>query len=412
LNEGSRSSGAWAGRQNLRRLLVTAQVSLAVTLMVGAGLIIKSFWLLRRVDPGFNPDRVLTLNLSIPGSQYRDWRQINAFYNRLIDRIEELPGVQSAAVAYDHPLQSSWIDSFTIENQPAAAPDEAPSADFRPVSPEYFSTAGIELTRGRAFTNQDDPGHPGAVIISEALTRRYFAGDHDALGRRLRILSPSRFWNNAMPSSFEVVGIVRDVKSGGLNKEAEPAFYIPAQQMPSRDMNVLVRTTGEPSLLIGAVRKAVWQIDANQPIAGISSMNRIISDSIAQPRIAMVLMGIFGFIALMLAIVGIYGVLSYTVRQRTREIGVRMALGSRPRDVLTMVVGEGLGLTIVGVGVGIGASFGLTRFLSGLLFGVATADASTFIGVGTMVLLTAVLASYLPARRAANVDPIAALRHH
>ena len=409
LNEGSRSSGAWAGRQNLRRLLVAAQVSLAVTLMAGAGLMIKSFWLLRRVDPGFNPNRVLTLNLSLPASQYREWRQITGFYNRLLDRIRELPGVQSAAIAYDHPLQSSWIDSFSIEGRPAPEPDEVPSADFHPVSPEYFSTVGVELTRGRAFTNHDDPGHPGAVIISEALARRYFADD-DPLGRRLRILTPSRFWNNAMPVTFEVVGIVRDVKSAGLNKQAAPAFYIPAQQMPSQDMNVLVRTTGDPAGLIGAVRSAVWQIDSNQPIAGIATMDRIVSDSIAQPRLAMVLMGLFALVAVTLATVGIYGLLSYTVRQRTHEIGVRMALGSRPHDVARMVVADGLGLTLAGVAVGIAASLGLTRFLSSLLFGVAATDPPTFIGVVMMLLLVAVLASYLPARRAARIDPMVALR--
>ncbi|HKF53928.1 MAG TPA: ABC transporter permease, partial [Blastocatellia bacterium] len=367
------------------------------------------FWLLRRVDPGFNPNRVLTLNLSLPASQYREWRQITGFYNRLLDRIRELPGVQSAAIAYDHPLQSSWIDSFSIEGRPAPEPDEVPSADFHPVSPEYFSTVGVELTRGRAFTNHDDPGHPGAVIISEALARRYFADD-DPLGRRLRILTPSRFWNNAMPVTFEVVGIVRDVKSAGLNKEAAPAFYIPAQQMPSQDMNVLVRTTGDPAGLIGAVRSAVWQIDSNQPIAGIATMDRIVSDSIAQPRLAMVLMVLFGLVAVTLATVGIYGLLSYTVRQRTHEIGVRMALGSRPHDVVRLVVADGLGLTLAGIAVGIAASLGLTRFLSSLLFGVAATDPPIFIGVVMMLLLISALASYLPARRAAHVDPMVALR--
>jgi len=384
---------------------------MAVTLMVGAGLMIKSFWLLRRVDPGFNPNRVLTLNLSLPPSQYRDWRQITGFYNRLLDRIQELPGVQSAAIAYDQPLQSSWIDSFTIEGRPAPPPDEVPSAGFHPVSPEYFSTVGTGLIRGRVFTNQDDPGHPGAVIVSEGLARRYFADD-DALGRRLQILSPSRFWNNSMPVSFEVVGIVRDVKSAGLNKEAEPAFYIPAQQMPSTDMNVLVRTAGDPAGLSGAVQRGVWQIDSNQPIAGIATLDRIVSDSIAQPRLAMVLMGLFGLIAVALATVGIYWLLSYTVRQRTHEIGVRKALGSRQTDVLRMIVGDGLGLTLVGIVVGIGASFGLTRFLSSLLFGVAVTDLPTFIGVVIMLLLVAVLASYLPARRAAHVDPMVALRDY
>src|SRR5262249_50380954 len=178
---------------------------------------------------------------------------------------------------------------------PDPAPDEVPSADFHPVSPGYFSTVAVELIQGRAFTNQDDPGHPGAVIISEALGRRYFA-DEDAIGRRLRISTPSRFWNE-MPVSFEVVGIVRDVKSSGLNKEAEPAFYIPANQMPSPDRKVLVGTAGDPAGLIGAVQSAVWQIDSNQPIAGIATMDRIVSDSIAQPRLAMVLMGLFGLIA-------------------------------------------------------------------------------------------------------------------
>jgi putative ABC transport system permease protein len=409
LSEGGRAAGGGSGRQKLRRALVVAQVSLAVTLMIGAGLLIRSFWLLRRVDPGFNPNRVLTLNLTLPGSQYREWRQISDFYNRLLDRLQELPGVESAATAYDQPLQSSWIDSFTIESRPAPPPDQVPSADFHPVSPAYFSTVGIELTRGRTFGDQDDPSHPGAVIINRALARRYFP-DEEPLGNRLRILTPSRFWPGQMPVSFEIVGIVGDVKSSGLTKQAEPAFYVPARQMPSPDMNVLVRTAGDPAGLIGAVRDAVWQIDPNQPIAGISTMDRIVSDSISQPRLAMVLMVLFGLMALSLATVGIYGLLSYTVRQRTHEIGVRMALGSRRADVLRIVVGDGLVLTMAGIGIGLAASMALTRLLSGLLFGVGATDPLTFVGVGVLLVLSATLASYLPARRASRMDPMVALR--
>jgi putative ABC transport system permease protein len=213
-----------------------------------------------------------------------------------------------------------------------------------------------------------------------------------------------------MPMSFEVVGLVRDVKSSGLNRPAEPAFYVPARQMPTPEMNLLVRTAGGPLGFVGAVRNAVWQIDPNQPVSGVSTMEHIVSDSIAQPRLGMALMGLFGLIAMTLASIGIYGLLSYTVRQRAPEIGIRMALGSRQTDILKLVVIDGLGLALAGTGIGLAASFGLTRFLSSELFGVAPTDPTTFILVAVILTLVALSASYLPARRAAQVDPMIALR--
>jgi putative ABC transport system permease protein len=378
-------------------------------LVIGAGLLIKSFWLLGKVDPGFKPERVLTLNLSLPQSNYPTPDQITSFYNQLLERIKNLPGVEAAAIAYDHPLVANWVDSFTIEQRPAPAPGETPSANFNPISHDYFRALKIEFVKGRQFTRQDDRDHPGVAIVNEAFARKYFPNE-EPLGKRLRPGPPARIWNNERLTSFEIVGLVRDVKSKGFNAEAEPTYYLPAAQAPLADMEILVRAEGDPLALVPAMRNTVWAIDPSQPIANISAMEKLVRDVLAQPRFNMVLMGLFGAVALLLSAIGIYGLLSYSVAQRTHEIGIRMALGARASDVLRLVMGQGLKLVIMGLLVGLFGAFAATRVLSGLLFGVSQTDPLIFSFVSVVLAAVALLACAVPARRATKVDPMVALR--
>jgi predicted permease len=409
LDQGGRASGAGVGRQNFRRLLVVFQVSVAVILVIGAGLLIKTFWQLRQVDPGFKSEHVLSLTITLPQAKYSDNTQINNFYNQLIERIQNLPGVRSAAIAYDHPLQANWVDGFAIEGKPVSDTTDL-SANFNPVSYDYFRTLGTSVLRGRQFTAQDDPDHPGVAIVNEAFARRYFPNE-EVIGQRLRPNPPARIWQNRKLTSFEIVGIARDVKSAGLKADPEPTYYIPASQAPLPDMSILVRAEGDPTSLVPSLRGAVLSIDANQPIATVNTLDQIVSDSIAQPRLNMVLMVLFGGLALLLAAVGVYGLLSFAVTQRVQEIGIRMALGAQVSDVLKLVIRHGMVLVLAGELIGLVGAIVLTRLMSGLLFGVTPTDATTFALVLLGLALVALIACYIPARRAAKVDPLTALRN-
>jgi putative ABC transport system permease protein len=397
-------------RQRFRQLLVVFQVSMAVMLVIGAGLLIKSFWQLQRVDPGFKAERVLSLGLTLPASKYNEPRQINSFYSQLLERIGAVPGVQAATISYDHPLEANWIDSFAIEGRPDPRPGESPSANFNPVGPDYFNTVSARIVSGRSFTPQDDQDHPGVAIVNEAFARQYFPNEN-AVGKRIRPSPPARIWQNQRLTSFEIVGIVRNVKSSGLNAETDPAYYLPASQAPLQDMTILVRTAGDPVAIVPSLRQAVWSIDPNQPIATVKTMEQIVSDSIAQPRLNMAVMGLFGGLALILAAVGIYGLLSYAVTQRTQEMGIRMALGAQVSDVLGLVLKQGMALALIGEAIGLAGAFALTRLMRGLLFGVTPTDATTFVAVAGVLTTIALLACYLPARRATKVDPVVALRN-
>ena len=410
LEQGGRNSGANSGGGRFRQALVIFQVGMAVMLVVGAGLLIKSFWRLRQVDPGFKPEHVLSLSLSLPQSKYAGGPQINNFYNHLMEGISSLPGVQSTAIAYDHPLQSNWVDAFSIEGRPQPDVAQSESANFNPVSWDYFRTIGADIVAGRQFTAQDDQDHPGVVIVNEAFVRRFFPHEQ-ALGQHIRPGPPARIWKNQRLTSFEIVGIAHNVKSAGLNAESDPAYYAPASQAPLQDMTILVRTQNDPTALVPPLRNAVWAIDPNQPVGNISTMEKIVADSIAQPRLNMLLMGLFGVLALILAAVGIYGLLSYAVTQRTQEIGIRMALGAQLMDVLKLVLKQGLILALVGEALGLTGAFALTRLIRGLLFGVTPTDTPTFVAVAAVLITVALAACYFPARRAAKVDPLVALRY-
>jgi putative ABC transport system permease protein len=410
LEQSGRTSGPGAARLRFRQLLVVFQVSMAVMLVIGAGLLVKSFWLLQRVDPGFKAERILSAGLTLPTSKYTEPKDINNFFSQLLERVSVLPGVESATIAYDHPLESNWLDSFEIEGRVAPADGQLPSANFIPVGSDYFNTVGAQIVRGRAFTRLDDQDHPGAVIVNEAFVRHYFPNE-DPLGRRLRPGPPGRIWDNERLTSFEIVGVVRDVKFDGLAAGSEPAYYLPAAQAPLADMTILVRTNSDPRVVIPALRQAVWTIDPNQPLSNVSTLEQIVSNSIAQPRLNMLLMLLFGGLALLLSAVGIYGLLSYAVTQRTQEMGIRMALGANVTDVLKLVLKQGMLLALVGEAIGLAGAFALTRLMRGLLFGVTPTDTSIFAGVVVVLTLTALLACYLPARRATKVDPLVALRY-
>jgi putative ABC transport system permease protein len=410
LEQSGRTCGPGAARLRFRQLLVVFQVSVAVMLVIGAGLLVKSFWLLQRVDPGFKAERVLSADVILPRFKYKEPNEINNFFNQLLERISAVPGVESATIAYDNPLQSNWIDSFEIEGRVTPLDNQSQSANFIPVGPDYFNTVGARIVRGRAFTPQDDADHPGAAIVNEAFVHHYFATE-EPLGRRLKPSPPGRIWNQQRLTSFEIVGVVRDVKFGGLAATTEPAYYLPASQAPLPDMTILVRTSSDPKSIIPAVRQAVWSIDPNQPIANVNTLEQIVSDSIAQPRLNMLLMMLFGGLALLLSAVGIYGLLSYAVTQRTQELGIRMALGANVSDVLKLVVKQGMLLALIGEAIGLAGAFALTRLMRGLLFGVTPTDTSIFAGVVVVLTSTALLACYLPARRATKVDPLVALRY-
>lgn len=408
LQHGVRTSGPGTG-QRFRQLLVVFQVSMAVMLVIGAGLLIKSFWRLRQVDPGFTSNNVLSAHVTL-GPQYHKALKTNDFYNQLIERISVLPDVDAVAIAYDHPLESNMVDDFKIEGRTESESGRPASANFQPVSWDYFRTVGMTIISGRPFTQQDDQDHPGVAIVNEAFARQYLP-QGKALGQRIQPVQPARIWNNEQLTSFEVVGIVRNVKSAGWNAESEPTYYLPTTQAPFQAMTILVRTRNDPAMLVSALRNAVQTIDPTQPVTNIRTLDQLVSDSIAQPRLNMLLMGLFGGLALILAAVGIYGLLSYAVTERTREIGTRMALGAQVPDVTKLVLKQGMTLALIGEVIGLVGAFALTRVIRGLLFGVAPTDAMTFIAVAAVLTSVALLACYFPARRAAKVDPLVALRH-
>jgi putative ABC transport system permease protein len=344
------------------------------------------------------------------GPQYHKPLKTNDFYNQLIERISVLPDVDAVAIAYDHPLEANMVDNFRIEGRTGSEAERSASANFQPVSRDYFRTVGMTIISGRPFTQQDDQDHPGVAIVNEAFAHKYLPHGK-ALGQWIQPVLPAQIWNNERLTSFEVVGIARNVKSAGRNAESEPTYYLPATQAPFQAMTILVRTRNDPATLVSALRNAVQTIDPTQPVTNIRTLDQIVSDSIAQPRLNMLLMGLFGGLALILAAVGIYGLLSYVVTERTREIGTRMALGAQVPDVLKLVLRQGMTLALIGEAIGLVGAFALTRVIRGLLFGVAPTDVTTFLAVAAVLTSVSLLACYFPARRAAKVDPLVALRY-
>ncbi|MCI0489539.1 MAG: ABC transporter permease [Blastocatellia bacterium] len=402
LKEGGRTSGA-SSRSPLRGALVVAEVALTLVLLAGAGLLIRSFVSLIEVDPGFRSENLLTFRLS-PASKYRRSQDRMAYYERVTESIRSLPGVESVGATTSLPFSGTDLSApFSIEGRLQPTTGEVPAAGFHSITQDYLSTMGIGLARGRSFTEQDAADKPPVALINETMARRYFSGE-DPIGKLMRI----RFGGN---QPLEIVGIVGDTRQMGLEAEIKPEVYVPAAQRPWFFITFAVRTSADPLSFAGAIKNRVWSIDRDIPIYSLVTMDDRISDSIARRRFNMLLLGLFAALALVLSVVGIYGVTAYSVGQRTHEIGVRMALGAGTGDVLRMVFGQGMRLAAAGVALGLAGSYALTRFMSSMLFGVKATDTLTFAIVSLLLIAAAMLACYIPARRAARVDPMVALRY-
>ena len=403
LKEGTRGTSSASHR--LRSSLVVFEVALSLMLLVGAGLLTRSFLSLLKTDPGFNPDNVLTMNLVLPRAKYKDEPAAAAFYNDLVQRVKAQPGVESAAFVNYLPLGgANSSDSYLVEGEPEPAPGQEHDGRYRVATPDYFRTMEISIVRGRAFTEQDKAGAQPVVIVNETLARRHWPGQ-DPLGKRIRFYGPldKAPW-------MQIVGVIKDVKHE-LNIPVEPEYYRPHAQDSWNAMVLVARTKVDPASLSAALRQQVWAIDKDQPVFDVKTMQEVRSTSVALYSMSSVMLAIFAGIALVLATIGIYGVMAFAVTQRTQEIGIRMALGARTADVLKLVVAHGMKLALLGMVIGLAGSWGLTRFIEKLLVGVQPTDLLTFSLVSVCLLVAAFVACYLPARRATKVDPLVALRY-
>jgi putative ABC transport system permease protein len=407
LKEGSRTSSAGTAHSRVRDALAVSEAALALVLLVGAGLMMKSLYRLLQVDPGFRPNQVLTMTLSLRPDQYPKGAAVRNFWEQLLQRVRELPGVESAAVATNTPMTDSHSrNDITIEGMAQPRPGNYPHPDVHIVSPGYVPTLGITLLRGRSFTEADKEDAPLVAMVNQRLATQFFP-NQDPIGKRLMFGHP----NTDAPKWLTIVGVVADTKMYGLANLSRLEVYETFRQNPSRQMDLLVKSRVDPAALTSVVRAAVYSVDKDQSIASVATMKQLVNNSIATRRITLVLLGLFSALALILGAIGIYGVIAYSVAQRTREIGVRMALGAPRAGVFRMVIGEGMKLAGTGIAIGILVALGLARLMSSLLYQVSTADFETFTAVAVLLLLVALAASYIPARRATSVEPIVALRY-
>ena len=406
LKDGGRS-GTGAGHRRAQRLLVVSEIALALVLSIGAGLMIRSLAALQRVSPGFEPSRLLTFRLSLPDARYDTAERARAFYNTLVERIEALPGVRTAGLAKSLPPHLLQVtDNFMTEGMTLPPDRSAPLGPLVFVNESLFAALGVPLRDGRFFTAGDDSTAPGVAIVNETLARRYF-GSASAAGKRIKIGGPERPDNQWMP----IVGVVGDVSYSGRGTPPEPTVYLPFRQAWSETMYVVVRAVGDPRSLASPIRGVVAGLDQDVPIARLSTMDDLMIESVASSRFRTTLVAVFAALGLLLAAIGIYGVMAYVVSERTHEIGVRAALGADRGDVLRLVLGEAAALAAAGVGVGLVGALLTTRLMRALLFEVDPMDPATFAGVSALLVAAALAASYVPARRALRVDPMIALRY-
>jgi putative ABC transport system permease protein len=401
LRDEGRGISVGHARAHLKNLLVVSQIALSLLLFIGAGLLLRSFVRLLNVDPGFDAENVLTMNVSLPTVKYAKPDQQIAFFDEVLRRVSALPGVRSAATSAALPLSFIRITAVLPEGQPDVPLAQRPFVDIEAISPQWFQTLRVPLHSGRTFTDADNNQAPKVIIANETFARQFWPnqnpiGKHVIIGR----------W----PTPAEVVGVSADIKNKGLEQDAQAQLYIPFPQLPWGEMNVLVRTAVPPRTLISAVRAQIASVDPDQPVMEFQTVDDLMDTSRAQPRFTMLLLGGLSGLALALAVIGIYGVLSYSVAQRRQEFGIRLALGAKHADILRLVVRHGLLLAIAGIGIGLIASLALTRLMASLLYKVGANDVTTFALTSLVLLVIALLASYIPARRATKVSPIEALR--
>ncbi|HSS19155.1 MAG TPA: ABC transporter permease [Pyrinomonadaceae bacterium] len=413
-----------SGRHWLRSSLVVVEVGTTLVLLIGAGLMIRSFYRLQKVNPGFSYEHLTSFNIALPGKKYKSAEQLDQFYSRLLENLKALPGVESTAAASGLPLgNNGWQTTFVIDGRPRPAREQTPLMEACLVTPDYFRAMNIPLKRGRFFDEHDDRSSIigkdlsklneveqemaplNAIIIDEEFARAYWP-DEDPIGKRINMGSEEH------PIHLTVQGVVGRVKMDGLSQDSKRVQgYFPFKQIPNGGMTVVLKASGDPNQLIAAVRQQVKAIDPDQPIYGIRTMDEIRAESVAPERLNLTLLGIFAGIALVLAMVGIYGVMSYSVTQRTHEIGIRMAIGAQPRDVFRMVIRQGMLLAVIGVGLGLIGAFLLTRLMASMLFSIEPTDPATFAAITVLLSLVALVACYVPGRRATRVDPVISLRY-
>jgi putative ABC transport system permease protein len=405
LKASERGATAGLSLQRMRGLLVVAQMALTLLLLVGAGLLIKSLHRLQRVDPGFDPRNLLTANIMPPRNKfYIQDENRSRLFQRILEEVAKIPGVESAAANSSPPLANFGLDfTFEIEGRTPTSGDK-PEAFYSAISPGYFRTMASPLRGGREFTDRDSKDAPPVAIINETMARRYFP-EGEAIGKRIKIKHLSD-----EVVAHEIVGIARDTKQTSLSRRTAIEMFAPHLQHPWLSTALLVRTRVEPGSIAFAVQRAVSIIDKDQPIAQVKTMEQLMSESTAQPRFYALLLGIFAGVALLLAVIGIYGVMSYTVAQRTHEIGIRMALGAKGGDVLRLIIGQGMMHAVIGIALGLAASIALTRLLSGLLYGIGADDPLTFTAGAILLATVALIAAYIAARKATKGDPMIALR--
>jgi putative ABC transport system permease protein len=393
----------------LRSALVVSEVALSLVLLVGAGLMIRSFAKLNQIDPGFKPAQVVTLGVTLLRTKYPQDEQVGQTYSQILERAANAPGVLSAAATSYLPVTgSNTSDYFTIEGRPPIAKEARPSTEYRVVTPRYFESMGMPLLSGRDFAVTDTRQSPNVVVINDVFARRHFAGENP-LGHRLSLQGQAR-------DPLQIIGVVADARDIWLDQQPTPEIYVPFFQDPlgtdyQRSMTIVARTKSDPGATAGTLRAAVTSVDKSLPVYAVKPMTDYLRDSLSRRRFNLILLTVFSCIALALAAVGIYGVISYGVTQRTHEMGIRMALGAKPRDVLKLVIRQAMLLTLGGVGIGLLAAWGLTRLMKSLLFNVGVTDPLTFVAIAVLMTLIALVAVLIPARRATKVDPLVALRY-
>jgi predicted permease len=415
LKEGERGSSEGIQRNRLRSVLVASEFGFAMVLLIGAGLMIRSFLALQAVDPGFNPHNVLSMVVSVTGTKEAGADRRALFFQQMLERIQATPGVRSASAINHLPLAGDiWGFPFSVEGRPRPRPGESPSAIYRVVLPGYFRTMNIPMLRGRDISESDNVHAPGVVVVNEFLARRYWPGE-DPVGKRITLDDSEK-----NPSRLTVIGVVKNTFRGDWAEPPQEEFFLPYLQThsyledPSSHfayLTLVVRTGGDPASLVPTIRSAIASLDINVPVSEVQTMDEVIAESTAEPKFYLLLLGTFATVALILAAVGIYGVMTFSVSRRTHEIGIRMALGAQAADVIKLVVRQGMVLACAGVGAGVLGALALTRMMSGLLYGIRPTDPLTFVLVGLGLSLVAAIASFIPAYRAAKFDPMVALRY-